>query len=121
MASNDLKAKPRHILLAYRIRWEIEIFHKKIKMFLGFEDVATKSFKSVVSHVHWVYCAFILLNFHPPGIPKAFNSIAEKQKIIGQVTKKKEVSHILQLITQINGVQRLKSELGKALECPWNC
>ena len=54
LASNDLKATPRQILLGYRIRWEIEIFHKMIKIFLGFEDVATKSFKSVVSHVHWV-------------------------------------------------------------------
>lgn len=90
-------------------------------MFLGFEDVATKSFKSVVSHVQWVYCAFILLNFHPLGVPKAINSVAEKQRIVGQVAKRKKVSHILQLITQINGVERLKSEMRKALACPWGC
>jgi len=59
LASNNLKAMPRQLLLAYRIRWEIEIFHKMIKMFLGFEDVATKSFKSVISHVHWVYCRLL--------------------------------------------------------------
>ena len=121
LASNDSKAKPRQILLAYWIRWEIEIFHKKVKMFLGFGDVATKSFEFVISHVHWVYCAYILLNFHPPGIPKPINSIAEKQRIIGQVAKRKEVSHILQLITQINGVERLKSELREALARPWAC
>ncbi len=90
-------------------------------MFLGFEDVATKSFKSVVSHVHWVYCAYILLNFHPPGVPQAINSITEKQRIIGQIIKSKEISHMLQLITQINGIERLKSELRKALECPRDC
>ena len=28
LACNDLKATPRQILLGYRIRWEIEIFHK---------------------------------------------------------------------------------------------
>ena len=60
LASNDLKATPRQILLAYRIRWEIEIFHKMVKMFLGFEDVAAKSFRSVVSHVHWVYCLHLI-------------------------------------------------------------
>ena len=60
-ACNDLKATLRQIILAYRIRWQIELFHKTIKMFLGFEDVATKSFDSVISHVHWVYCAYILL------------------------------------------------------------
>ena len=44
LACNDLKAKARHILIGYRIRWAIEIFHKKVKMFLGFEEVAPKCF-----------------------------------------------------------------------------
>jgi hypothetical protein len=118
LACNDLKATPRQILLGYRIRWKIEIFHKMVKMFLGFEDVATKCFNSVVSHVHWVYCAYILLNFHPPGIPKNIKSIADKQKMITQSVKKKEISHQLQVLSQINGVDRLKNELRQALEAP---
>jgi hypothetical protein len=48
------------------MRWRIEIFHKEVKMFLGFEDVATRTFESVKAHVHWVYCAYILLHSHPP-------------------------------------------------------
>jgi hypothetical protein len=36
-ACNDLKATLRQILLAYRIRRQIELFHKTIKMYLGFE------------------------------------------------------------------------------------
>ena len=121
LACNDLKATPRQILLGYRIRWEIEIFHKMIKMFLGFEDVAPKWFDSVVSHVHWVYCAYILLNFHPPGMPKDIKSIAEKQKMITHSAKNKEISHALQLLSQINGVDRLKIELRQALEAPLAC
>lgn len=121
LACNDLKATPRQILLGYRIRWEIEIFHKMIKMFLGFEDVAPKWFDSVVSHVHWVYCAYILLNFHPPGMPKDIKSIAEKQKMITHSAKNKEISHALQLLSQINGVDRLKIELRQALEAPSTC
>lgn len=39
-------------------------------MFLGFEDVVTKWFVSVMAHVHWVYCAYILLHSHPPGSPE---------------------------------------------------
>lgn len=117
-ACNDLKATLRQILLAYRIRWQIELFHKTIKMFLGFEDVAPKWFDSVVSHVHWVYCVYILLHSHPPGIPKQLKSIEQKQQLIMSSSKNRHISSMLQLISQINGVDRLKSELRKALECP---
>ena len=44
LACNDLKAKARQILIGCRIRWAIEIFYKQVKMFMGFEDVATKYF-----------------------------------------------------------------------------
>ena len=115
--SNNIRAILSFIYLPNK---DFTLIHDE-PMFLGFGDVATKSFKSVISHVHWVYCAYILLNFHPPGITKPINSITEKQRIIGQVAKRKEVSHILQLITQINGVERLKSELREALACPWDC
>jgi hypothetical protein len=118
LASNDLKAAPWKILLGYRIRWEIEIFHKMTKMFLGFEDVAPKSFESVISHVHWVYCAYILMNSHPPGMPKSMKSIAEKQRLITQSVKKREVSRMLQQLSQIKGAERMKVELQKVLECP---
>ncbi|OQY14341.1 MAG: hypothetical protein B6I30_00770 [Desulfobacteraceae bacterium 4572_187] len=59
--------------MGYRLRWAIEIFHKHIKMFLGFEDVATKWFEAVESHVHWVYCAYIVdseihkIGYFPPS------------------------------------------------------
>ncbi len=44
LACSDLKASARQIIIGYRMRWGIEIFHKEVKMFLGFEDVATKYF-----------------------------------------------------------------------------
>jgi hypothetical protein len=118
LASNDLKATPRQILTAYRIRWRIEIFHKMVKMLQGFEDVATKSFKSVISHVHWVYCAYIMLNSKLPGMPDSITSMTEKQRIIEQVIKKKKEAHYIQLLSQITGVERLKNELRKVLDSP---
>ena len=121
LASNDLKATPRQILLGYRIRWEIEIFHKKIKMFMGFEDVAAKYFKSVISHVHWVYCAYILLNCHPPGLPEEVKSMADKQELIKQALQRKHVSRIRQMLTRINGIESFKIELQKALEGTITC
>ena len=85
-------------------------------MYLGFEDVAPKSFDSVVSHVHWVYCAYILLHSHPPGIPKNIKSVEEKQQMIMRSFKNRQISSMLQVMSQINGVDRLKNELRKAFE-----
>jgi hypothetical protein len=104
--------------VGYRIRWEIQIFHKMIKMFLGFEDVASKSFDSVISHVLWVYCAYILMNSHPPGMPTSMKSVADKQRLITKSVKKREVSRMLQQLSQIKGAERMKVELQKVIECP---
>jgi len=115
LACNDLKATPRHIVIGYRLRWAIEIFHKEIKMFLGFEDVSAKHFRSVISHVHWVYCAYLLLNSSPPGFPAGVKSMAEKQLMVNKIIEKKELSAVNQLLTQVKGPQRLKSLIQKAL------
>ena len=116
LACNDLKVKARLIIIGYRIRWAIEIFHKQVKMFLGFEDVATKSFSSVISHVHWVYCAYILLNFSPPGSSSApSKSMAEKQRRVKKIISTKEKCRVIQMLTQFNGPQRYKEELKQRL------
>jgi hypothetical protein len=116
LACNDLKAQARQILIGYRLRWAVEIFHKQVKMFIGFQDVATKSFKAVVAHVHWVYSAYILLHSHPPGLPQHISSLADKQIIIKNIIDNKEKSRVIQLLTQINGAQRYKMELQQALK-----
>ena len=116
LACNDLKAKARQILIGYRIRWAIEVFHKEVKMFLGFQDVATKSFQSVKAHVHWVYCAYILLHLHPPWIPEHIKSTPDKQKKLKEIVESGEKARVIQLLTQINGTQRYKNELREALQ-----
>ena len=116
LACNDLKVNARQIIIGYRIRWSIEIFHKMIKMYLGFEDVATKSFKSVISHVHWVYCAYILLHSHPPGVGKETHSLPDIQHRIKEVIDTKEKARVRQLLTQFNGVERYMEELRAAPE-----
>jgi len=116
LACNDLRVKPRQILIGYRLRWRIEIFHKEVKMFLGFEDVATTTFKSVIAHVHWVYCAYILLHSHPPGLPEHTTSLSVKQRKIKDIIDSKETARVIQLLTQINGGQRYKTELQTALQ-----
>ncbi len=114
-ACNNLKVTARLIIMGYRLRWKIVIFHKEVKMFLGFEDVATISFDAVTAHVHQVYCAYILLNSQLPGIPADMKSLAEKQKRVGRIVESKEKSRVMQLLTQFKGVGRYKNELRQAL------
>jgi len=45
----------------YKIRWKVEIFHKEVKSFLGFEDAGLTSFDALEAHIHWVYCVYLLL------------------------------------------------------------
>ena len=84
-------------------------------MFVGFEDVSAKYFSSVMSHVHWVYCAYILLNSSPPGFPIEVKSMAQKQLLVNKIIENKGLSAVNQLLTQVNGIQRLKAHIHKAL------
>ncbi len=115
LACNDLRATPRQIVTGYRLRWSVEVFHKCVKQNIGFEDVATHGFDAVVSHVHWVYCAYILLHMAPPGLSPGAQSIGEKQRALQQGLAAREKRQILQKLTQIGGVQRYTEELRQAL------
>ena len=115
LACNDLRATARQIVTGYRMRWAVELFHKCVKQHLGFEDVAAHSFDAVMSHVHWVYCAYILLHMSPPGLSPGSQSIGDKQRALQQGLADKEKRQILQKLTQFGGVQRYKDELRQAL------
>ena len=112
LACSDLKATARQIVIGYRMRWAIEIFHKEIKMFLGFEDVAAKWFDSVIAHVHWVYCVYILLNAGP--FESHVRAIANKQENISKIVSRRENRRVVQLLTQFDGPQRYKRQLQQA-------
>ena len=114
-ACNDMRVTARQIILGYRLRWTIELFHKTIKQPLGFEDVATSGFDSVMSHVHWVYCAHILLSMSPPGVSAGAKSLGDKQRQLQQLLANQEKRCVLQQLTQIGGVQRYTDELRQAL------
>jgi hypothetical protein len=115
LACNDLRATARQIVTGYRMRWAVEVFHKCVKQHLGFEDVATHGFDAVLSHVHWVYCAYILLHMSPPGLSPGAQSIGDKQRALQQGLADTEKRQILQKLSQIGGVQRYKDELRQAL------
>jgi hypothetical protein len=115
LACNDVRVTARQIIIGYRLRWAVEIFHKRVKQHLGFEDVATSGFDSVMSHVHWVYCAYILLHMSPPGVSPEAKSVGDKQRHLQQAIDHREKRRVLQKLTQIGGVQRYKDELRQAL------
>jgi hypothetical protein len=115
LACNDMRVTARQIILGYRLRWAIELFHKTVKQHLGFEDVATSGFASVMSHVHWVYCAYILLSMAPPGVSAGAQSLGDKQRQLQQLLANQEKRRVLQQLTQIGGVQRYTHELRQAL------
>jgi hypothetical protein len=114
-ACNDMRVTARQIIIGYRLRWAIELFHKTVKQHLGFEEVATSGFDAVMSHVHWVYCAYILLHMSPPGVSPEAKSLGDKQRQLQRALAHKEKRRILQKLTQIGGVQRYKDELRQAL------
>jgi hypothetical protein len=93
----------------------MELFHKTVKQYLGFEDVATSGVDAVMSHVHWVYCAYILLCLSPPGVSAEVKSLGDKQRHLQRVLDHNEKRRVLQKLTQIGGVQRYKDELRQAL------
>jgi hypothetical protein len=105
-ACNDMRVTARQIIIGYRLRWAIELFHKTVKQHLGFEEVATSGFDAVMSHVHWVYCAYILLHMSPPGVSPEAKSLGDKQRQLQRALAHKEKRRILQKLTQIGGVQR---------------
>lgn len=115
LACNDLNVTTRQMITGYRLRWAVELYHKQTKQHLGFEDVATSGFDSVISPVHWVYCAYILLHLSPPGISDEVTSLGDKQRQLQSVLDNKEKLRVLQKLTQIGGVQRYKDELRQAL------
>jgi hypothetical protein len=115
LACNDMRVTARQIIIGYRLRWAIELFHKTVKQHLGFEDVATSGFDSVMSHVHWVYCASILLSMSPPGVSAGVKGLGDKQRQLQQFLENQEKRRVLQKLTQIGGVQRYQDELRQAL------
>lgn len=115
LACSDVNVTARQIVLGYRLRWAVELFHKDVKQNLGFEDVATSGFDSVKAHVYWVYCAYILLHMSPPGVSPDTKSLGAKQRQLQQLLEDKGKRRVLQKLTQIGGIERYKDELRQAL------
>jgi hypothetical protein len=98
------------IVQAFSFRFMIEQFHKEIKQYFGFEEVASHRFDSVISHVNFVYSAYNLLNilYRDRKI-----GMQEKQKLFSELFKKEESLKIIQLSTRFKGTEQIRQYFNK--------
>jgi hypothetical protein len=94
------------IVQAFSIRFYIEQFHKEIKQYFGFEDMASKRFDSVISHVNLVYSVHILINilYRDRRI-----GMKEKQELFTEAFAQHEASKIIQLSTCFGGRKQIRN------------
>lgn len=73
------------IIRAYSKRWEVESFHRVTKHQLGLLDAGVDDFDTLTAHIHWVYCAYILLN--ELDVPGA-KTLTDKQRRLTTLANK---------------------------------
>ncbi len=105
------------ITRAYRIRWQIELFHRAAKSQLGMLDVGVSDFDALTAHIHWVYCAYILL--HKVKIPAAA-SLLEKQRSLQKIVEREphvvKLKQVLAARTQFGGLPRQEHLVRAAIQ-----
>jgi hypothetical protein len=105
LACSNLKVDVKVILGGYQKRWAVELFHRAVKSYLGFEDSGAHCFDAIHTHIHWVYCAFLLLH---ELVEDGKKGIKEKQLILEAKIDSLKMKKILQKTTQISGNQKVK-------------
>ena len=112
IACSNTKVGIGAIVRAYRQRWNIELFHKDVKSYLGFEDVSCHDFESVDAHVHWVYCAYLLL----PKLAPESKSILEGKHAIRRNYENRGFRKILALANRFDGMASIKTYCSEAMQ-----
>ncbi len=109
-ACSNTKVSVGVITRAYRIRWQIELFHRVAKSQLGMIDAGVSDFDALTAHIHWVYCAYILL--HKMEIPDAALLLERQRSLQKMVEREPLVAKVKQIMaarTQFGGLSRQKS------------
>jgi hypothetical protein len=65
-----------------------------VKQHLGFEEIFTSGFDSVISHVHRAYCTYLLLHMSPPGVSDQAKSLGDKQRQLHKYIEDKKKRRI---------------------------
>jgi hypothetical protein len=112
LACSNLRVDTRTIVLGYRQRWWVELFHRATKFNFGLQDAGVKEFDSVISHVHWVYTAYLL--FQEDGA-KANIGIEQGQRRLRNQHDSKYYREIIQLCTRYGNKEDIKNYCEEAL------
>lgn len=104
------------IMRTYALRWTVEMFHKTVKQQLGLEEAGVRDFNTLEAHVHWVYCAWILL--HKLDIPNA-TTLLEKQRRLTTLAHhapwEQKIRKVISAKNQFGGRARQERLLNEAL------
>lgn len=84
----------------YKLRWRIEIFHKEVKSYLGFEDVGVMKFDAVEAHVYWVLTAYLLLF---ELVESECKSILPRRQHVEDRIQNEDMGRLLKLNSRIDG------------------
>jgi hypothetical protein len=106
LACSKSNLNPAIIARLYKIRWSVELFHREVKSYLGFEDAGLVNFEAIHSHVLWVYLSYLLLpqlteNLETGGV------LARKQ-YLQKLIKKEEMGQILKLNSRFDSKAAVK-------------
>lgn len=105
------------LIRAYAKRWQVELFHRATKHQFGLLDAGVEDFESLTAHIHWVYCAYLLL--HELEVPAA-KSLTEKQRRLTDLANKAPweecLSKIIAAKTQCGGHKNQQTLLRRALQ-----
>lgn len=105
------------IIRTYQLRWSIEVFHRVAKGQLGMLDAGLTRFEAVEAHVHWVYCAYILLG--EMELPEAPNLIERQRRLRDRAVAAPWVAALKKVAatrTQYGGARRARRIVAAALE-----
>jgi len=105
LACSSININVHGILEIYSKRWQIELFHKDIKSYLGLEDAGVHKFEALHAHIHWVYITYILLC--DLDLPKECG-IKSRQTYIKNQIEISKTKNIIQLLSRFKGRDQVK-------------
>jgi hypothetical protein len=114
-ACSNLAMSTRSISVGYSLRWRVELYHRDTKQHLGMLDAGVHNFESLRSHIHWVYCAYLLLRFPKDAGSDDTSSILHRQRLLTQKWEGQRYKNIIQLSTRFEGARAVKDHCYEAL------
>lgn len=116
-ACSKATATMAQVVLGYELRFRVESFHRAVKSRLGMTEAALSSFDAITAHVHWVYCAYILLgDLELAGAA----SLEDKQRMISKELAaapfREAIGQIVSAHTQFGGGERARRLARAALQ-----